>query len=76
MNISEEQERFFRSLAIKFDLSKREPHISSGRKYFQIYPKFAPESEGTGGTHYEFLVENNQLYLYFHLIVILYLNRL
>ena len=29
-------------------------HCSSGKKYFQIYPKAVPVSEGVAGIHYEF----------------------
>ena len=67
MMITEEQKFFLENLAIKFGLINRKSHLSRGRKYFQIYPKFAPLNEGTGGTHYEFLVEDNQLFLYLHL---------
>jgi len=65
--ITNEQEIFFRKLADEFGLTNREPHISSGRKYFQIYPKNAPKSEGIEGAHYEFLIKDNGIILALHL---------
>lgn len=67
IQITIEQEQFYRVLANEFGLNIREPHLSSGRKYFQIYPKNTPLSEGTGGTHYEFEVKGNDIHLSLHL---------
>ncbi len=47
----------YESIAKKYNLRY---HCSSGKKYFQIYPRNASESEGTGGCHYEFEIQGNQ----------------
>ena len=65
--ITIEQEAFYRKLADEFGLNHRQPHLSSGRKYFQIYPKNTPESEGVAGTHYEFVIEGDDIVLALHL---------
>jgi len=39
---------------------------TSANVYFQIYPKNIPH-EGSGGTHYEFIVDKNILYLDIHI---------
>ena len=65
--ITIKQEEFYRQLANEFGLIERKPHLSSGRQYFQIYPKNTPISEGTGGTHYEFIVNGNKIFLALHL---------
>lgn len=65
--ITLEQEQFYRKLVDEYGLNVRKPHLSSGRKYFQIYPKNAPISEGTAGTHYEFEVKGNDIHLSLHL---------
>lgn len=65
--ITLEQEQFYRKLADEYGLNVRKPHLSSGRKYFQIYPNNAPVSEGTAGTHYEFEVKGNDIHLSLHL---------
>lgn len=65
--ITLEQEQFYKTLADEYGLNVRTPHLSSGRKYFQIYPKNAPISEGTAGTHYEFEVKGNDIHLSLHL---------
>jgi len=66
--ISEEQENLFYKLARKHNLLSREPHMSKGRIYYQIYPKNTPKKEGTGGCHYEFGVDKNDktLKLFLH----------
>ena len=65
--ITIEQENFYKSLAKEFGLTNRTPHLSSGRHYFQIYPKNAPVSEGVGGTHYEFVINGQDIDLALHL---------
>ena len=68
--ITQEQEDFFTKLANDYGLTTRKPHMSSGRQYFQIYPKQAPQYEGISGTHYEFYIQknnNNKLYLFLHI---------
>jgi len=65
--ITIEQEAFYRKLADEFELNYRKPHLTSGRKYFQIYPKNAPKSEGTAGTHYEFEINGDNIVLALHL---------
>ncbi|WP_188109493.1 AAA family ATPase [Sulfurimonas indica] len=65
--IEEEDERFYLTLANEFELTTRKPHLSSGRQYFQIYPKNTPISEGTGGTHYEFEIKGDDVVLALHL---------
>ena len=67
MKITKEYEDFFYSLADKYELNTRKPHLSSGRKYFQIYPKTSLPKEGTGGAHYEFNVDKGKLFLSLHL---------
>lgn len=65
--ITIEQEAFYRKLADEFELNYRKPHLSSGRKYFQIYPKNTPEYEGVAGTHYEFEINGGNVVLALHL---------
>lgn len=65
--ITYKEENFYKDLAKEFNLTTRIPHLSSGRKYFQIYPKHAPILEKTGGVHYEFEVNGNNIILVLHL---------
>jgi 5-methylcytosine-specific restriction protein B len=65
--ITKDEEKIFYQIANEYNLTSREPHMSSGRQYYQIYPKNAPQSEGTGGTHYEFRISGNNLILALHL---------
>jgi len=67
MKFNNEQIELFHKIAKKFNLLHREPHCSIGKQYFQIYPIYAPESEGVAGTHYEFVVRNEKINLEMHL---------
>lgn len=65
--ISEEQEELFYKLAEENDLLSRKPQMLGGRTYYQIYPNKSPIKEKTGGTHYEFGVSKNKLFMVLHI---------
>ena len=61
---SNEQIEVFTNIAKEKNLRY---HCSSSKRYFQIYSKYAPETEGTGGVHYEFYKKNDHSYgLFIH----------
>jgi len=56
-SFSDDELKCYENIARKYNLRS---HCSSGKKYFQIYPKNTSKVEGTGGCHYEFEIQKNQ----------------